>query len=141
LALVDDGYSFRRAAEEIPCAPSSVKRWFDSRATAGSRRPQLGPGPRRTLTQKERTWLARRLKTRRTRVAQAINWTSSSVVALIEKQFGVTYSRSHVVRLLREFRFRYVKPMPRAIAADPAKAKKWMIFHDSRPRGGWYPRR
>ncbi len=63
----------------------------------GGRPPKMGEGQKGTLKDK--------LKSKS-------NWLTSEVRALIQNDFGITYSTVHVSRILRSFKMHYAKPYP-----------------------------
>ncbi len=52
-------------------------------------------------------------------------WTCRRVKQVIEREFGVSYHRSHVARLLKELRWTPQQPMERAIQRDEAEIQRW----------------
>jgi len=52
-------------------------------------------------------------------------WTCARVAKVIEREFGVTYHKGHVARLLRELRWSPQAPIRRAIQRDEEAIERW----------------
>jgi len=52
-------------------------------------------------------------------------WTCCRVKKIIEMEFGVSYHRSHVARLLKELRWTPQQPIERATQRDEAEIQRW----------------
>jgi transposase len=52
-------------------------------------------------------------------------WTCARVAKVIEREFGVRYSKSHVSRLLKELQWTPQMPITRAIQRDEAEVERW----------------
>jgi transposase len=52
-------------------------------------------------------------------------WTCARIAKVIEEEFGVCYSKSHVSRLLRELRWTPQTPVTRAIQRDEEAIARW----------------
>lgn len=53
-------------------------------------------------------------------------WTSKRVAALIEREFGIEFTRRHCSRILRELGYRPVKPRAEAAEKDPEEKQRWL---------------
>lgn len=53
-------------------------------------------------------------------------WNSRMIVALLQKQFGITISKSSVCRLLNQLGLSPQKPLWRAYQKDPERVEKWL---------------
>lgn len=53
-------------------------------------------------------------------------WTADAVAALIERRFGIGYSRRHVQRLLKEWGYTPQKPIRRAYERNPEAVRRWL---------------
>jgi transposase len=105
-ALHRQGWSQSAIAREVGVSQSAVSRWFRGVREAGStealrRRP--APGKQARLTDEQFAQLPLLLA----RGTEAYGypgsrWTTRRVAAVIEQAFGVTYSPSHVSRLLQK---------------------------------------
>ena len=53
-------------------------------------------------------------------------WTIEMIAELIERKFGVRYTKVHVGRILDEIGFSKQKPLERAYQQDPEKVQEWL---------------
>jgi len=65
--------------------------------------PEFGGGSPPKLTEEQKSQLKEQLKSKS-------NWLTQEIRSLIKKDFGVTYSLRHIVRILRNFGMNYAKP-------------------------------
>jgi len=128
LKLLDKGLSLNEVARRVECLASSVMRWRDRRAREGDRvyevRTSSGRPPRLTGRQKKR--LVKLLLTGA--MAQGYRtdlWTTARVAEVIARQFGVTYHRDHVGRLLHGIDFSCQKPDRKALERDDEEIERW----------------
>jgi transposase len=145
LALLDEGRSLNEVARLLECAPSSVMRWRDRRRRGGVKALKVGASPGRPpkLTKVQRRRLVRLLL--RGAMAQGYAtelWTTARIAEVIEEQFGVTYHRDHVGRLLHGLGWSSQTPERRAVERDePAiahwKKKRWPRV--KKTLRGWVP--
>ena len=145
LRLLDKGHSLNEVGRMIGCAPSSVMRWRDMRRRRGKRGLKVGSSPGRPpkLGAKER----RRLVTLLLKGATAHGyrtelWTTARIAELIEREFGVSYHRDHVGRLMRAIGWSHQKPKKRALERSETTIEQWK--RDEWPRVkktplGWVP--
>ena len=54
-------------------------------------------------------------------------WTCSRVAAVIKEEFGVSYHKAHVSRLLKELRWTPQMPIERAGQRDEEAVEHWRI--------------
>jgi transposase len=54
-------------------------------------------------------------------------WTCARVAKVIEEEFGVSYHKGHVCRLLKELRWTPQMPIARAIQRDEQEIERWRI--------------
>jgi transposase len=52
-------------------------------------------------------------------------WTRARIAALIKREFGVSYHRDHIGRLLSEVGWSVQKPVERATQRDEAAIARW----------------
>jgi len=128
LDLVDAGYSLNAAARQVGCAPISVKRWRDERVRCGDCvfEVKLPPGRPRRLSDKQLRKLERVLL--RGPMAHGYRtdlWTTQRIAEVIEAQFGVSYHRDHVGRVMKRLGWTHQKPERRAMERDEERIRKW----------------
>jgi transposase len=145
LALLDEGRSLHEVSDLVRCAASSVMRWRDARRRGGSRalKVRSSPGRPAKLAGRHRDRLIRLLL--RGAMAHGYGtdlWTTSRIAAVIEREFGVSYHRDHIGRLLHGLGWSHQKPERRAVERDEAAIRRWKRREWPRvkktPRG-WVP--
>jgi transposase len=123
LHLKGRGWSLRDIAEALGVAEDAVGRWI-ARARVGGRealiaRPGPGRSPRLTPRQRrlipEFLWHGPEAYGFRGEV-----WTCARIAEVIEQEFGVSYHKGHVARLLKEPHWTPQVPIRRAIQRDDA---------------------
>jgi len=123
LQLKEHGWYQRDIAEALGVAEDTVGRWI-ARARVGGREAlhaRHGPGrpPRLTPLQRrlipELLWHGPEAYGFRGEV-----WTCARIGKVIEQEFGVSYHKGHVARLLKELRWTPQVPIRRAIQRDEA---------------------
>jgi transposase len=68
-------------------------------------------------------------------------WTQSRIAVVIKREFGISYHRDHIGRLLRDLRWSLQKPQEQATQRDDAAVERWRtetwpaIKKKSQPRG------
>ena len=61
-------------------------------------------------------------------MASAVNvWTCARIAKVIEEEFGVSYHKDHVGRLLKELRWTPQVPIRRAIQRDEKAIQRWRV--------------
>jgi transposase len=127
-ALFQQGWRQRQIAHALGVSEAAVSRWLSQARQAGINvlldRPHPGPKPRLSPEQRARVPALLR------RGAPAFGfrgdrWTLKRVREVIRRQLGVTYSPSHISRLLRQWDWTWQKPVPRARQRDFAAIKAW----------------
>ena len=128
LQLKEHGWYQRDIAEALGVAEDTVGRWI-ARARVGGRealRARHGPGrpPRLTPLQRrlipEFLWHGPEAYGFRGEV-----WTCARIGKVIEQEFGASYHKGHVARLLKELRWTPQVPIRRAIQRDEAAIESW----------------
>jgi len=135
LKLVEKIGDVKKVAQMTGVPRSTIYQWialWNERGDLTNRRGQ-GGGRKAKLSSQERAQLKARLEAKEA-------WTLKEVRALIEREFGVTYSEDHLRRLLRGLGMRYVKPYPvdyRRPAEAEALLKKRLrqVFEELQAQG------
>lgn len=128
LRLLDQGLSLGEVARRVDCAPSSVMRWRDARRKRGegAYEVRFSPGRPRKLSKARLRKLERLLlKGATARGWNTELWTAARIAALIEREFGVSYHRDHVGRLLAGLGWSHQKPERRALERDEERIERW----------------
>ena len=120
LSLERQGWKQRAIAEALGVSEPAVSQWLTAARQRGADalRSHPGPGPRSRLTVDQKRqipeflWHGPEAYGFRGEV-----WTCTRVARVIEEEFGVSYHKDHVGRLLKELRWTPQVPIRRA---DPA---------------------
>src|SRR6266705_767638 len=130
LQLKEKGWYHRLIAEALGVSEATVSRWF---ARAGSEGPEAllahpAPGhpPKLSSAQKRLVpdflWHGAEAYGFRGEV-----WTCLRVATVIEEEFGVSYHKDHVSRLLQELHWTPKVPITRAIQRDEEAIERWRV--------------
>ena len=128
LALLKTGLSFNEAARRIPCAASSVMRWFNAWRRGGTRALKVRSSPGRPvkLQPVQRHRLVKVLLKGPLASGYGTNlWTTARIAEVIQREFGVHYHRDHIGRLMHSFNWSHQKPETRAIERDERAIARW----------------
>jgi transposase len=126
--LLQQGWPQRQIARALGVSEGAVSQWLSQARQAGRSalhgRPHPGRPPRLSPEQQARVPALLR------QGAPAFGfrgdrWTRKRVREVIRREFGVTYSPSHISRLLRQWDWTRQKPVPRARQRDEAAIKAW----------------
>jgi transposase len=128
--LKQNGWPQKDIAAALGVSEGAVSQWLRRAREGGgvealTRRPPPGMTPR--LSAEQRAQLPALLA----RGAPAYGfsgdvWTATRVVVVIERTFGVRYSRDHVSRILRACGWSRQQPITRATQRDEAKITAWV---------------
>ena len=128
LDLKRDGWTHDEVAEALDVTKGAVSRWMTRVAREGEEalraRPHLGAAPRLSPEQ------LRLLPEFLSHGAEAYDfrgelWTCARVAEVIRREFGVSYHKDHVSRLLKALRWTPQKPAERAAQRDEAQIAEW----------------
>ncbi len=129
IRLLQEGYAPVEVSERVGATRRSVRRWkaaFRRRGQkalraqpASGRPPKLDVRGRRRL---ERTLL----KGAKAAGFPTDLWTCPRIVQVVRRQFGVSYHRSHLGRLLRSLGWSAQRPERRAIERDDEAIRRWI---------------
>jgi transposase len=128
LELLKSGLSLNEVARRIQCAASSVMRWHNAWRRRGAAALKVGfsPGrPQKLKPVQQRRLLKVLLKGP---LAQGYNtnvWTTARIAELIRREFGVSYHRDHIGRLMHSLNWSHQKPEKRAIERDEEAIERW----------------
>jgi transposase len=128
LALKRQGWHQRDIADALGVRGETVSRWFARARTAGpeallarfspGRPPKLSAAQTRLIP--EFLWHGAEAYGFRGDV-----WTCARIAQVIAEEFGVSYHKDHVGRLLRELRWTPQVPIRRAIQRDEEAIRRW----------------
>lgn len=128
IELKDKGWKQREIATALDVSEGAVSRWLkkvNEQGKAGlCARPHTGRPSE--LTQEEKRLLPDFLG----HGAEAYGfrgavWTCARIRKVIEQEFGVTYHRSHVARLLKGLNWTPQQPIERATQRDEMEITRW----------------
>jgi len=107
---------------------TSIKRWKRTWKAEGveglAAKPH--PGPRRKLSEKQRQSLVKVLVKGPLAAGYRTDlWTCARVAQVVRKQFGVSYHRDHVRRILHDLGFSPQKPRRVAREQDAEAVERW----------------
>jgi transposase len=128
LDLKKRGWSQRLIAEALGVSEQAVGQWLTAARRGGSDAlrspPAPGATPKLTAAQKrllpEFLWHGPEAYGFRGQV-----WTCARIAKVIEEEFGVSYHRDHVGRLLKELHWTPQVPIRRAIQRDEGAIQRW----------------
>ena len=128
LELLKSGLSLNAVARRIQCVASSVMRWRNAWRRRGAEALKVGASPGRPLKLKpvQQRRLLRLLL--RGPLAHGYNtnvWTTAWIAELIRREFGVSYHRDHVGRLMRSLNWSHQKPEKRAVERNEEEIERW----------------
>src|SRR3954466_182809 len=128
LQLKERGWSLRDIAEALGVAEDTAGRWI-ARARVGGREALLArPGPGRSprLTPRQQRLIPEFLWHGPEAYGfRGEAWTCARIAKVIEEEFGVTYHKGHVARLLKELRWTPQVPIRRALQRDEEVIEHW----------------
>lgn len=128
MELLDTGLSLNEVARRIGCNASSVMRWRNERRQHGEEglRPKPVPGrPAKLTARQKKRLIPLLLKGAMANGYRTELWTTARIAELIERNFGVTYHRDHVGRLMASLGWSYQKPEKRALQRDEQAIEEW----------------
>lgn len=145
LDLLDEGRSLNEVGKLLRCAPSSVMRWRDARERGGEEalKVRKAPGRPPKLSTKQRRKLEKILLAGPIAAGYRTDlWTTARIAEVIERDFGVSYHRDNIGRLMRRMGWSHQKPERRAAQRDEGKIRDWVENEWPRvkkTRQGWAP--
>lgn len=128
MRLLDEGRTLGEVAELVGCHSSSVMRWRDARARAGSKGLEVRKSsgrPRKLSEAQTKRLLELLLEGSISQGYRTELWTTQRIAEVIEAQFGVRYHRDHVGRLMKSLGWSCQKPERRALERDEEAIGRW----------------
>lgn len=126
--LSEKGWKQRTIAEALGVTESAVSQWIKKARTQGieSLYKRQGGGPKPQLTSAQINQIPDLLS----RGAEAYGfqgdvWTRARVGVVIKQQFSVSFSLSHIGRLLKQVGWTRQKPIARASQRDEQAIERW----------------
>ena len=130
LSLEQQGYSQRAIAEALGISPAAVSQWLAAAQLDGAEALRSHPPPGRPcrLTAQQMRLIPEFLS----HGAEAYGfrgqvWTCARIAKVIEEEFGVSYHKDHVGRLLKELQWTPQVPIKRAIQRDEKAIERWRV--------------
>ena len=128
--LTQQGWKQQEIAEAFAVSPAAVSQWLAKVRKHGMEAWRAKPRPTGPikLTAAQLRWIPELLS----HGAEAYGfrgevWTCARVAAVIWEEFGVSYHKAHVSRLLKRLRWTPQLPIERAAQRDEAVIKPWRI--------------
>lgn len=142
LRLKRDGWKQKDIATALGVSPVAVSQWLKMVDEEGEERLHARPHPGRPpeLTKAEKRLIPDLLS----HGAEAYGfrgavWTCPRVRKVIEWEFGVSYHRSHVARLLKELNWTPQQPVERALQRNEQEIARWRdeIWSETKKKPVW----
>ena len=129
IRLSQEGYAPLEVAQRVGVDRRSVRRWkaaFRKRGERGIRDRRASGRPPK-LSRRERRPLERMLlKGAKAAGFPTDLWTCPRIAQAVRREFGVSYHRAHVGRLLRSLGWSAQHPVRRAVEADETAIRRWV---------------
>lgn len=126
--LQREGWTHEEIAEVLDVSTRAVRQWMKMVREEGELALQAHPHPGATskLSKADRGLLPELLAAG----AEAYGfrgevWTCARVAVVIEWEFGISYHKAHVSRLLKALGWTPQKPITRALQRDEQQIKRW----------------
>jgi transposase len=145
LALLKSSLSLSEVARRIQCAASSVMRWRDAWRRRGADALEVGASPGRPPKLKpaqQRRLLRLLLKGPLAHGYNTNVWTTARIAEVVRREFGVSYHRDHIGRLMHSLNWSHQKPEKRAVERDEEAIERWKRKDWPRVKktlSGWAP--
>jgi len=127
-ALHQKGWKQVAIAEALGVTRGAVSQWMKKAETEGveALRSRKGGGPKPRLKAEQRQQLARELAKGAEHFGfRGDVWTRKRIALVIKRVFGVSYSQTHVGRILDQIAWSCQKPLQRASQRDEAAIARW----------------
>ncbi|OGF57708.1 MAG: hypothetical protein A2Z21_04010 [Candidatus Fraserbacteria bacterium RBG_16_55_9] len=128
LELQERGWKQGDIAEALGISPAAVSQWVSQARAQGAAAWRAKPRPRepRKLTREQFEALPELLS----HGAEAYGfcgdvWTCARVATVIRREFGVSYHKAHVSRLLQQLRWTPQLPIERAAQRNEQVIQRW----------------
>ncbi len=130
LSMRQEGYTQQAIADALDVSPAAVSQWLAAAEAGGAdalrSHPPAGRPCRLTAQQKrlipEFLWHGAEAYGFRGQV-----WTCTRIARVIQEEFGVSYHKDHVGRLLKELQWTPQVPIKRAIQRDEKAIARWRV--------------
>jgi transposase len=128
LSFHGEGWLSSEIAEALGVSPAAVTRWIEAQRVRGRTawHDQRHPGRPMKLTLEQRNMIPDLLS----HGAEAYGfrgefWSCARVASIIEREFGVSYHKAHVSRLLKALEWTPHKPVNCATQRDEEAIERW----------------
>ena len=126
--LKQKGWKQKDIAEALGVTPGAVSQWMKRAREGGveALNSQPAPGPTPRLSQEQLARLPGLLGQGAEHFGfRGDVWTRKRVAVVIKREFGVTYTPTHVGRIVRAIGWSLQKPVERASQRDEAAIERW----------------
>ena len=145
MELLDSGLSLNEVGRKLGCNASSVMRWRNERNKHGEQglKPKPVPGrPAKLNRQQKKQLVCLLLRGAMANGYRTQLWTTARIAELIKRNFGISYHRDHIGRLMASLGWSYQKPSKCALqrnekAIEVWKRNQWPRIKKTPP--GWVP--
>lgn len=128
--LREDGWEQRDIAQTLGVTEGAVSQWMKAADNLGpaalAASPHPGSPPRLGEAQFQHL-LAILAKGAEAYGFRGEIWTCARIACVIAKEFGVSYHKAHVSRLLKQLKWTPQKPRQRAAQQDEAETERWRL--------------
>lgn len=126
--LHQKGWKQTAIAEALGVTKGAVSQWMKKAKTEGSQalRSRKGGGPKPRLSVAQRKQVAGLLAKGAEHYGfRGDVWTRKRVALVVKQTFGVSYSQTHIGRILDQINWSCQKPMQRASQRDEGAIERW----------------
>lgn len=144
IAIIKAGSTQAEAAKQVKVILRTVQRWWKLYRDHGDEglRSKKATGRPRRLSEKDSKKLAQILIKGAVKAGFTNElWTSKRVLAVIKKEFGVSYHANHLPRLLRSLGFTPQRPQREAAEKNQEQINKWVRYQWTRIKKKPAPRK
>jgi len=123
------GSSQAEIARQFKVSRNAVSKWWKAFKEEGKKsfNPRYSPGRPQRLESEQKRRLKRMLfQGPRAHGWKTELWTTARIASLIKREFGVSYHRDHVGRILHQLGFSWQKPQRKAAERNEDEIRRWL---------------
>jgi len=124
-----EGKSQADVARQFKVSRNAVSKWWKAFQDEGEKsfQARYSPGrPQRLNSEQKRRLRKMLLQGPKAQGWKTDLWTTARIAALIKRQFGVSYHRDHVGRILHQLGFSWQKPQRKAAQRNEEEIRRWL---------------
>jgi len=129
IEMIKEGKKKARIAEELNVSRAAVTIWWNKYSDKGNNgiAKKQRPGRPPKVSREHIASLPELLKKGAMAYGYSTDlWTTKRVAELIEKEFGVSYDRDHISRILHQLGMSWQRPERKAIERNELGIKRWI---------------